>query len=292
MGNEQSSSIDSSTMATPLSQAVKGGTNAALDRIGGALWGLFIADAMAMPTHWYYGGAPQIRRDYGGFIQGYTTPKMELQGSIMNKSSTGGGGRGSDQGEIIGTVINHGKKQYWTARGSYHYHCTLAKGENTLEAQLTRLVCKSIVENAGSFVPDDLRQRYIKFMTTVGSHNDCYASTCHRMFFANLTRGVAPERCPDNDNHNVDTIDGLIMAVPVALAGCRRSLSEAQQETASCTKVTRNSTELPRYAENLAAMLRDLVAGAPINDVLSSKAGRGMDRVVQSAAGREDPVVA
>jgi ADP-ribosylglycohydrolase len=253
---------------------------------------LYIADAMAMPTHWYYGGSSQIARDYGGLIQGYTTPKTQLQGSIMNKSSTGGGGRGSDQGEIIGNVINHGKKQYWTARGSYHYHCTLQKGENTLEATLTRLVCKSITENQGRFVADDLRQRYIKFMTTEGSHNDCYASTCHRMFFANLTRGLAPERCPDNDGHNVDTIDGLIMAVPVALATCQRSLAESQQETANCTKVTRNSSELPRYADNLAAMLRDLVAGSPMIDVLKSKAGQGMDRIVQSASRSSDPVVA
>jgi len=28
-------------------------------------------------------------------------------------SNTGGGGRGGDVGEIIGTVINHGKKKYW-----------------------------------------------------------------------------------------------------------------------------------------------------------------------------------
>lgn len=25
-------------------------------KVAGALWGLHIADAMAMPTHWYYGG--------------------------------------------------------------------------------------------------------------------------------------------------------------------------------------------------------------------------------------------
>ena len=26
------------------------------DRITGALWGMFIADALAMPSHWFYGG--------------------------------------------------------------------------------------------------------------------------------------------------------------------------------------------------------------------------------------------
>lgn len=35
------------------------------DRIRGALWGLFAGDALASPTHWYYGGQPQVRGDYG-----------------------------------------------------------------------------------------------------------------------------------------------------------------------------------------------------------------------------------
>ena len=48
------------------------------DRIRGALWGALIADALAMPSHWYYGGARQVAADYGGPIKGYVKPKMEL----------------------------------------------------------------------------------------------------------------------------------------------------------------------------------------------------------------------
>jgi len=51
----------------------------------------------------------------------------------MNLSNTGGGGRGSDQGSIIGDVINHGKKQYWQKGSNFHYHYGLQAGENTLE---------------------------------------------------------------------------------------------------------------------------------------------------------------
>ena len=39
----------------------------------------------------------------------------------------------------------------------------------------------------------------MQFMQTPGSHNDTYASTCHRMFFANLVNGKPPEQCADND---------------------------------------------------------------------------------------------
>ena len=99
-------------------------------RLRNALWGFFAGDALAMPTHWYYGGFPQITRDYGPQgIVGYTKPVTTLSGSILNKSNINGGGRGSfsklpidSNGStttkdasisIIGDIINHGKRDYW-----------------------------------------------------------------------------------------------------------------------------------------------------------------------------------
>ena len=97
------------------------------------------------------------------------------QGSIMNKSNTGGAGRGGVKGSIIGDVINHGKKRYWAPGQSYHYHCTLDAGENTLEAQLVVQLLASVVATGGSFQPDHFRDTYVNWMTTPGSHNDAYA---------------------------------------------------------------------------------------------------------------------
>merc|ERR1719486_279665 len=77
----------------------------AADRVGGALWGMLIGDALAMPTHWFYGGERQVHKTYGAALEGYVKPVTKLPGSIMNKSNTGGGGRGSDKGDIIGKVI-------------------------------------------------------------------------------------------------------------------------------------------------------------------------------------------
>lgn len=259
------------------------------DKIGGALWGLFIGDALASPSHWFYGGSRQVTSTYGGPIRGYVKPSQELSGSIMNLSSTGGGGRGSDGGDIIGTVINHGKKKYWTRQGSYHYHCTLQAGENTLEASLTRLVVRSITATKGVFSPDALRKDYVEFMTTPGSHNDCYASTCHRMFFANRQRGLAPEKCPDNDHHNVDTIDGLIMAVPVVCASLATPAEEAAKQFNRCTDVTRNSDELHRYGAAFGSLLRKVLEGGDLcAAVEESQGGRKLDGL----RSRADPVVA
>ena len=89
-------------------------------------------------------------------------------------------------------------------------------------------------------------------MTTPGSHNDTYASTCHRMFFANLIyKKLPPEKCPDDDFHNVATVDGLVLPTITALAVAARPDGTAQlaaSQAAATAAVTRNSSELERYA--------------------------------------------
>ena len=79
------------------------------------------------------------------------------------------GGRGSDQGEIVGNVILHGKKKYWVRGGSYHYHLGLQAGENTLEAQLTRVLMRSMSEHGYQLDAKDFLDKYISFMTTPGT---------------------------------------------------------------------------------------------------------------------------
>jgi ADP-ribosyl-[dinitrogen reductase] hydrolase len=235
------------------------------DRIAGSLWGLFIADALASPTHWFYGGDSQVKRAYAGGIRGYVKPNETCEGSIMNKSNTGGAGRGSNQGDIIGTVINHGKKKYWAPGKSIHYHCTLDAGENTLEAQLVRVLIRGMAKNGGVFDADQFREDYMKFMQTPGSHNDCYASTCHRMFFENLvSHGKPPDRCPSNDQHNVDAIDGLVLPTAVALATVTEPMAEAEAAVARCVGVTRRSPALEAYSAVWAGLLRSIVAGEPL----------------------------
>lgn len=192
-------------------------------RLRASLWGIFIADALAMPTHWYYGGRNQILAAYKGGITGYVAPPLNLPQSILNKSNVNGAGRGpfdkKNGVSIIGDVICHGKRAYWDPAKSIHYHATLQAGENTLEVQLCRVLMKSLVSTGGTFNLDAFRQDYVTFMTTPDSHQDTYASTCHRMFFANKVFGDKPlDACPDNDAHNVDTVDGLILPTIVALA--------------------------------------------------------------------------
>lgn len=258
------------------------------DRVAGALWGIHIGDALAMPAHWFYGGNRQVQMTYGGEIKGYVKPSVDLQGSIMNLSNTGGAGRGGYDGDIIGSVINHGKKKYWERGRSCHYHCTLQAGEGTLEMSIVREAYNCITADGGALSKKTLLDRYIQFMTTPGSHNDCYASTYHRMFFANRQRGLPLDQCPDNDNHNVDTQDGLTITIPVALATATKPQKEAEEAIAESACILRKSKACAQYGVVLGRMLRELLADKPLSDVLEGVSGRSL----QSSLKSQDPVVA
>jgi len=265
--------------------------NTRLDRIKGALYGLLIADAIAMPTHWFYGGPGQIRGLYGSPIKGYVAPVDRLPGSIMNKSNTGGAGRGSDQGKIIGDVINHGKRKFWKRGQDYHYHVGLKAGDNTLEASLERNVLKILATSRGHFDIEALRSGYVKFMTTKGSHNDTYASTCHRMFFKNMTEGQAPKNCPDNDRHNVDTTDAITMTIPVALLAATDA--EASKQVSAMVATTRKSAVAQQLGGVFSMLLRTVVNGTSARD-MAVAGGRIMRYDVASdvARSRADPITA
>ena len=61
-----------------------------------------------------------------------------------------------------------------------------------------------------------------------------------RMFFANYDRGLPLDECPDNDSHNVDTIDGLTIPAAVAAVGAARGQvdSDIVKEAVAAAGVT------------------------------------------------------
>lgn len=62
------------------------------ERKHAALLGLFIGDALAMPTHWYY-DVKNIQKAYGS-IKGLIKPDDEMEGGYMGKIPIGGGAYG------------------------------------------------------------------------------------------------------------------------------------------------------------------------------------------------------
>ena len=129
-------------------------------------------------------------------------------------------------------------------------------------------------------------------MTTPGSHNDTYASTAHRMFFQNLVeRKRAPENCPDNDQHNVDSTDAVTMAVPVSLLAADDT--DAVKHAIKMVSLTRDSQRSQQVAATFTNLLRSVVRGTPVREAVAAVgAAEGIDLKRAAARSREDPVTA
>jgi len=263
-----------------------------LDRMRASLWGLYIGDALAMPTHWYYDQS-HLKRTYGT-IKGYVKPQDKLPGSIMSLSNTGGGGRGGSSGSIVGDVILKGKKKYWERGGNWFYHRGMAAGENTLEGVITRLITNVCVDK-GTYDHDEILDRYIKLMTTPDAHNDTYAGTGHRQFFANFIEGKKPRECPDNDGHNTDALDGLVNLPPVVFISLIGQGREAVFENSKeCVSLFRKSSQLVQYSSVMSALLVSLVEGQELKAALTATAGTAgldLERMVRQSGG-QDPMTA
>jgi hypothetical protein len=95
------------------------------DRVAGALYGLFIGDALAMPVHWYY-NTKALRQDYGE-VRDYLVPRNPHPDSILWRSFYKPINSSAD--------ILHDQARYWGKKG-IHYHQFLEAGENTLNVQL------------------------------------------------------------------------------------------------------------------------------------------------------------
>ncbi|PSC74603.1 ADP-ribosylation crystallin J1 [Micractinium conductrix] len=242
---------------------------AALDRVRGALWGVYIADALSMPVHWYY-DIRRLQQDFGR-ITGYEAPKKVHPGSIMSVSSTGGHGRGGQSGRIVGDIINHGKHDRWGKPG-VHYHEGMAAGENTLNALCARVATRGIAQrcawSAEAFLED-----YVKFMTTPGSHNDTYAESYHRDFFRNWAAGVPPEKCSQGtEGHNTASIGGFVTLPPVILSCLRQGLDAAQDAAVRLLALTHESRALGQYAKVYSQLVFELAQGREAKEAIRAAA--------------------
>lgn len=170
-------------------------------RIKGALYGLYIGDALAMPVHWYY-DRDAMKKDYG-YVTDYLSPKNPHPGSILSYKKYD---PINEKGDIL-----HDQAQYWGKKG-IHYHQFLKAGENTLNLKIVTLLIESLNEK-GKYDADDYLERYIRFMITPRMHKDTYVEEYHRHFFTEYAKGTSPRRCGSEEKH----IGGLAGLAPIIL---------------------------------------------------------------------------
>ena len=218
-----------------------------------ALKTAFVADALAMPVHWYY-NPMDIYRAFPGGIKGMEPAPGIHPSSIMSLHDTRHGGRrgtpgGGNQPEIVGDVILRGRRQYWN-QSNLHYHHGMQAGENTLNAHCARVLIRSMIANHGRYDEVMFLRDYIAFMTAdPPRHPDTYAESWHRGFFANLQQGKPANQC-GAVTHDTPSVGGLVGIAPLVIAERLRGTSLAEVQ-----EICRRHLWLTHPDENLARVL-------------------------------------
>ncbi|MGS2744108.1 ADP-ribosylglycohydrolase family protein [Halomonas sp. LS-001] len=198
-------------------------------RASAALKTLFIADALAMPVHWFY-NVHDIDRAFPDGITTFEAPPVFHPSSIMSLHSTSGGGRkksGKPQSDVVGNIILKGKQNYWDTP-NVHYHQGMQPGDNTLNAHCALTLMNTLAEPDAHYDSDAFLTAYIQLMTAeTPAHPDTYAESYHRGFFANLEKGLPPRQC-GAVTHDTPSIGGLVTIAPLAISERLKGVSLAE----------------------------------------------------------------
>lgn len=222
-----------------------------------AYHGSLIADALAMPVHWYY-DREALDTDYPD-LNGFRAPHEQHAGSILWRSEYT---PLNEKGDIL-----HDQAQFWGQRG-IHYHQNLSAGENTVNFKLARELYGQVAGN-GSYSEDAWLELFIARMRTPGWHRDTYLEEYHRGFFTNYASGKAPRKCGIKDEH----IGGLaqVPALVAALSGLSRD--EIRQTVKNHVALTHRHSNVLRAADCLTRLLLDQQDGISLRDAIMQSAG-------------------
>lgn len=241
-----------------------------------ALLGTLVADAVAMPVHWYY-DRDALDRDYGT-IGDYAAPQNPHPDSILWRSSY-------DPPNAKGDIL-HGHAKYWGQK-NIHYHQFLERGENTLNFRLSIELYRNMVRGGG-YDPRRWLDRYIELMRDPDFQRDTYVEEYHRGYFLNYAAGKDPETCGIDDVH----IGGLSQVTGL-LAGLD-ALGEPPESNA--VRIVREHVALTHHnrkvldaAETLCRLLYRIRGGTDLRDAIREDAHAWVDAGRLAAwAKRED----
>lgn len=246
-----------------------------------ALKTAFTADALSMPVHWYY-QVMEIDRAFAGGIKGFEAAPKHHPSSIMSLHSTTSGGRhlaGKKKApQVVGEVILKGRVNYWGV-SNVHYHQGMQAGENTLNAQCTRVLMRSLINTAGAYNKQAFVSEYIAFMTAdPPQHNDTYAESYHRGFFANYIQGRSPLKCAAK-THDTSSIGALVTLAPLVftLYLNHKTVSLIQVACRDHLALTHPDEDLMRVSDRYVTLLCGLMEAVDDNEVseLLIEAGKG-----------------
>ena len=290
------------------------------DRLSDALWGLFAADALAMPVHWFY-SRDNIREEFGGGITGYEAARHPHPEAFMvgmdYRPDVAAAARHDRPWDILGeharfyrttytgdpdialtdTDSEHGNRVAGAGE-RYHYHHGLAAGENTLGAQLVRVLLRSVADR-GRYDQEDFLARFVTFMTTTEGRRDPYTEIYLRRWFEKYSRGLPPEDCAGHQRAvwSIGSLGGMPRPLVVALVGAGGGETAAYQATGMALEhqnLTHRSENVASAVAATVPLLLDLVHGADARPALRRHAarvrpprvtGHGLQRAYRDAEG-------
>lgn len=237
------------------------------ERAEGAIYGMFIGDALAMPVHWYY-NTKALKKDYG-LVTDYLKPRNPHPDSILWRSSYIPQNKKSD--------ILHDQKAYWGKRG-IHYHQFLKAGESTLNLKLVRELLL-LLKTHRRYSQRKWLEHFVDYMTTPGGHNDTYAEEYLRHYFTKYGQGCDLEACGRKDENH---IGGLSLMLPLLMVfGQNREY--ALKTALSHLALTHDGPPMVSGGRLIGKIVLDVLGGSPlvqsIADHLSKEIGGNTEKV-------------
>ncbi len=218
----------------------------------GALYGMFIGDALAMPVHWYY-DTLALQRDYGT-VTDYLPPQNPHPDSILWRSSYYPPNKNGD--------ILHDQAQFWGQKG-IHYHQFLKAGENTLNLKICRELLLYLYD-AEAYHPEDWLEKMIAFLLSPTSHSDTYVEEYLRVFFTNYANGRSPQKCAREDEKH---IGGYCHMLPLLLILAEQPES-ARSTALKHLALTHGGHHMRSWGEVIADTLLTTLRGEPLDIAL------------------------
>ncbi|MDQ7042458.1 MAG: ADP-ribosylglycohydrolase family protein [Sulfurimonas sp.] len=248
-------------------------------RIKNALWGAFIADSIAMPVHWYY-QRKYIKEGFEGGIQGYEdAPHPHPESFMVGNSYRPNIAKANELGRPFDIAHEHVRfyntnyndfdfklsvhdGEHKNAMPSkderYHYHHGLKAGENTLGANLIRVLMRSVIKEGG-YKQEAFIEDFVSYLTTPGLNRDPYTEVYIRAWFENFSNGVPPHACAEQQRNiwSIGSSGGIIR--PLILALTSKSSYQALGVALQHQQITHRSDNVSSALSVLVPLLHKLV---------------------------------
>ena len=260
-------------------------------RVENALWGLFISDALCMPAHWYY-RLDYLKKDFGTIVGYNDAPHPHPESFMVGNGYSPDISKAKTLGRsydilhehlrFYNTSYNHftidtaerageHANAMPTLEDRYHYHHGLKAGENTLGANLVRVLMRSVIAKGG-YDQDDFLNAFITYMSTPGQNKDPYCEIYIRSWFENYSKGLTPELCAEKQ-HSVWSIGshgGIIR--PLVLSLLAKEPYQGLGFAISHQQLTHRSENISSALGVLVPLLHALLKGDDPHECISEYA--------------------